>query len=294
MTSNSIYKAMKHYRTKFTVITAVLAVIFVWYFAVAFPYISNVMTGASAFDESLYAENAQMREVGEEIELHRNDATNIPEFALKDSSYWQGAKYEFTVPIEKAQNLGIAYTNATTGTGSEENADMTSAVLYRAKVGGKDTLILAYPHEDLENMTEVTGIFTSIPLIVEYDVAKNENFSSDDEISVYMLDTRGLEMESEQFDLVFSISLFAIVVFLTIRLLRQYKNYRITPTYRQLEKYGSPDDVAVDVDCAIKGKKWVKGEIETERWIVKKDTFKLKIIRNYRTHGKFEYVKKNN
>jgi len=292
MTTNAIYKAMKHYRTKFLIIEIILIVVFVCFFTSAFPYVSNIFTGAGAFDESYYSDTIKTIEVGEEFELHRNDEMNIPDFALKGSSHWQDGKYEFIVPLEDVKNIGITYTNVTTGTGSDENKDDISAVLYLAKIGGKDTLVLAYPHQDLTKLSEVSGIFTSIPKIVRFDVARNENFSKDDRVGEYMLDTRGLEMESEQFDLVFSIVMFALVLFLGIKVIRQYKNYRITPTYRQLEKYGMPDDIASAVCKEMEGREWVKGECQTDSWIVKKDIFKLVIIRNYRTHGQFEYVKK--
>ena len=283
---------MKRYRRRLLVIEAVLVVLFVCFFTSSYPYISNIFEGATVFDSEYYSKNVNTVEVGEAFEIHRRDAVNIPDFALKGSSHWQRGKYEFVVPFTDAKELGITYTNMTTGTGAEETKDETSAVLYLAKVGTKDTLILAYPHQDLTKMSEVSGIFTSIPFIVKHDVAKNENFSPDDEICEYMLDTRGLEMESEYFDLVFSILMFLMVVFLGIKVGVHYKNHCLTPTYRQLEKYGVPEEVAEDVSRQAEGKKWQRGECVTEDWIVTKSYFMFKIARNHRKHGQFEYVKK--
>ncbi len=293
MNKLTVHKFMKHYRRKFLIIELLLIAMFLWYFVSSFAYISNIFVGAVPFDAEKFSNTAKLTTIGEEFDLHRNDETNIPDFALKGDSYWQGKNYEFIVPIKEAQNTFISYTNATTGTGGEATKDDTSAVLYRAKIGSRDVLVLAYPHQDLTKMEEICGIFTSIPLIVKHDAAKSELFSQDDVICDYMLDTRGLEMESETFDLVFSIILFLIILYLGIKLIMQYKNYHFTPTYRQLEKYGEPDEMAKQVDEELEGIMWIKDECATSGWILIKKPFKLKIIKNYRQHGKFKYVKKD-
>lgn len=288
----TVYEAMKHYRRKLLIIEAVLIAVFVCYFASSFAYVSNIFVGAVPFDEEKFSLSAKDTTVGEPFDLHRRDATNIPDFALKDSSHWQGKNYEFIVPLKAAKNTGIAYVNATTGTGSDKNQDDISAVLYVAKIGNKDTLVLAYPHQDLTKQSYVNGIFTSIPLIVKHDVAKSKGFSAEDVICEYMLDTRGLEMESETFDLTFLIVLFLIILYLGIKLIMYYKNHCLTPTYSQLEKYGEPDEVAKMVDDELRGIQWMKDECATGHWIISKKPFMLKIIRNYRQHGKFKYVDK--
>ncbi len=292
MNKFTVYKAMKYYRRKLLIIEVLIIAIFVCYFASSFPYVSNIFVGAVPFDEEMFSLSVKETTVGKPFDLHRRDATNIPDFALKGSIYWQGKNYEFNVPLKSAKNTGIAYVNATTGTGSDKNQDTISAVLYLAKIGNKDTLVLAYPHQNLTKLEKVSGIFTSIPLIVKHDVAKSKVFSADDVICEYMLDTRGIEMESETFDLTFLIVLFLIILFLGIKLMMYYKDHRFTPTYSQLEKYGEPDEVAKMVDDELRGIQWMKDECATGHWILSKKPFKLKIIKNYRQHGKFKYVDK--
>ena len=292
MNKITVYGAMKHYRRKLLIIEVMLIALFVCYLVSSFAYVSNIFVGAVPFDEEKFSLSAKETTVGEPFDLHRRDATNIPDFALKGSSHWQGKNYEFIVPLKSVKNTGIAYANATTGTGSEENQDEISAILYLAKIGNKDTLVLAYPHQDLTKPCKVSGIFTSIPLIVKHDVAKSKVFLPNDVICEYMLDTRGLEMESEGFDLTFLIVLFLIILYLGIKLIMYYKNHRLTPTYSQLEKYGEPDEVAKMVDDELRGIQWMKDECATGHWILCKKPFKLQIIRNYRQHGKFKYVNK--
>ena len=222
MNTNKVYKAMKLYRINFLVIELILIVLFSLYVTSAYPYIVNIFEGAVAFDESDYSKNAEVIEIGEKFELHRTDETNIPDFALKDTSYWQGSKYEFVVPIKDAWDLGITYTNAETGTGTETNLGDMSAKLFLSKIGDKNTLVLAYPHQDLSKMSEVTGIFTAVPYIVYYDITQSDKFKPTDEVSVYMLDIRGLEMESEVFDVTFCALLLLIIIYLAIKLIIQF------------------------------------------------------------------------
>ncbi len=292
MNKFTVHKAMKHYRRKFLIVELVLIAVFVCFLAYSFAYISNIFVGAVPLDEERFSLSTKETVVGEPFDLHRRDAANIPDFALKGNSYWQGNSYEFTVQLTDVKNTGISYTNFTTGTGSEAVKDKTSAVLFLARIGNKNTLVLAYPHEDLTKPVKVSGIFTSIPLIVKHDVAKSNAFLPDDVVCEYMLDTRGLEMESETFDLVFCLMLSLIIMYLGIKLIMQYRNYRLTPTYRQLEKYGDPDMIARDVDEELSGIQWIGKECATGGWIISKKPFMLKIIKNYRRHGKFKYVDK--
>ena len=288
-----IYGSMVKHRRKFLVIEVVLVLFLIWYAFACSEYIINVFEGAVSFDESLYASETRNIAVGEPFELHRNDNVTINDYALRPDSYWQGNKYEFEVEIEDAKRLPVKFANKTTQTGDDHEGDDVSSVLYVAKIGGKDTLVLAYPHTKVEELNVIDGIFVDIPLIIAHEIANNSGFSPDDEISEYMLDTRGLEMESEIFDLTFVAVLLAIVLYLGIKLFLQHKNHLLTPTYRQLAKYGDPEIIEAKIESELKDAVKDKKQLVCQNWIVSEDTFKLKIVKNHMKQGEFKYTPEN-
>ena len=212
-----IYGEMKKYRRKFLLILMVLAILWATYFVANSPYIFNRFLPHGELDVSHFSKNSKNVSVGEPFELHRNDDTTIPDYALKGASYWKGSKYEFIVPLSDMTELEFGITNKTTNTGDGSTQDNISAKVWLAKIGDKEVVVLTYPDFKPEVQKEVTGIFTSIPYIMKYNLANYFQDSPDYEICEYMLDTRGLEMESESFDIVFSIAFLAVIIFLLIR-----------------------------------------------------------------------------
>ena len=288
----AVYKSMKKHRVKFLVIEILLMVLLVSYFLGCYEYISNIFIGGVAFDEARFAKETETIAVGEPFELHRSDDVSINDYAIRPDSYWQDNRYEFALDLGSAQELGISYSNQTTMTGSDDIYDEISSKLYVANIGGIKTLVLAYPHQNLSGTDTIDGIFTSIPLIVAHDVAASGAFAPTDEICKYMIDTRGIEMESERFDLVFCTVLFGIIIYLAAKLALQFADYHHTPTYRQLAKYGPIDEIEAQVDAELAAARKEKRQLVTENWIVSEDTFKLKIVKNHMKHGKFSYTPK--
>ena len=288
----TVYKSMKKHRLKFLVTEILLVAVLISYFCASYEYISNIFTGGVAFDEARFAKEAETIEVGETFELHRNDNVSINDYALRPDSYWQGNHYEFALNLTHAQKLGISYKNQTTLSGSDETYDEISSNLYVADIGGIKTLVLAYPHQNLAHIESIDGIFTAIPFIVAHDVAASGAFKPTDEICKYMIDTRGIEMESERFDLIFCAVLFGIIIYLAAKLALQFADYHFPPTYRQLAKYGPIDEIEVWVDAELADARKEKKQLVTASWIVSEDTFKLKIVKNHMKHGKFVYTPK--
>ncbi|MBQ4528121.1 MAG: hypothetical protein II998_08610 [Clostridia bacterium] len=286
----SIY--MKKYRIKFVVIELILIAVLILYFLWCKPYIINYFQGAVDFDAESFRLEAGTVQVSQEVEIHRNDDTTIPSYSVRAWSYWQDDKYEFHIPVTDVEKTDIQYTNSVTQTGTKGTKKQVSSVVYTADIEGKKVVLLAYPHHVLSDGDVVDGIFTRIPLIVKHDIANSEFFEPGEEICEYMLDIRGLEMESEWIDVVFCAVLGIIIIYLAIKLVRQFSDYTRTPIYRQLDKYD---------DC-LKIEKWISEELEagykiedkkiiTENWIISKDVFKLKIVKNHMSQGKFDYVK---
>ena len=113
-----IYKEMKRYRRKYLLVLIILIVLWITYFVSNSPYIFNRFLKPQALDEAHFSSATKNVEIGEPFELHRNDDLGIKDYALKDSSYWKGDKYEFIVPLSSIRELDIGITNKTTGTDS--------------------------------------------------------------------------------------------------------------------------------------------------------------------------------
>lgn len=284
-----VYRSMKKYRIKFLIICASLLLLWILYVVSNSAYILNRIIDHPNLNLTHFAQNTETTPVEEPFELHRNDDLSIKDYALKDSSYWYGNKYEFKVSLPDISLVESIITNETTGTGNEATKKEISAKLWLANIGGKNVVVLTYPDFNPEKDTEVTGIFTKIPHIINYQLANAFSEKPGFEICEYMLDTRGVEMESESFDIVFSTVTLLILIFLFIKLSIQFADYHKTPTYRQLEKYGEGDEVVKLIEnefgkAQISGKQYI-----LENWIITPDTFKLKITRNHIKHGSFKY-----
>ncbi len=284
-----IYNSMKKYRMKFLLILIILLVLWVTYVIANGPYILNRYIDHPYLSETHFSQNTKAIKIPEPFELHRNDDLSIKDYALKDMSYWKGNSYEFKVPLSAVTSIDSDITNETTGTGNAATKKEVSAMLWMAKIGDKNVVILTYPNFDPQKDKEVTGIFTEIPHIINYQLANAFSEDPDFEICEYMLDTRGVEMESEGFDIVFSFVTLLILIYLSVKLSIQFADYHKTPTYKQLEKYGDGDEVAKLIEKELSNAKVSGKQYISENWIITPDTFKLKIVRNHIKHGNFKY-----
>lgn len=285
-----IRESMNKHRRRFVIIEIVLIVLWIWYLCMCQEYIFTVLGGSTPLDEARFSLEVQTLKVGEPFELHRSDDVTIKDYALRSESYWQGDKYDFSLTLNTAEKTPVYFTNATTGTGGDSEGEDVSANIYMADVGGKNVLVMAYPHQELKAGDTVEGIFTEIPLIVAHSIASCSSFDADDEICKYMLDLRGIEMESENFDILFVLVLLAIILLLAVKLVFQFKNFLCTPTFSQLEKYGDPLEVEKMIESELGGAIREKNRIITKNWILSEDTFKLKIVKNHMKHGSFKYT----
>lgn len=280
-----IYSSMKKHYIKLLCYIVFLFLVLVTYYFGFKPYISNVFFGSVPLDETRFSDDAQMINISSGIETNRNDNLIIKNYSLKTTSYWQDDKYEFDVVLSDVKKTGITYTTRNTSDTFEEGSDeYLSAILYSAEINGIHTLILAYPHQEITNGSTVTGIFTEFPLVVKADLSSYGTYE-DKECFMYMLDTRGVEMESESFDVLFVLVLGLIVLYLLIKFIIYSINPYFTPTYRALDKYGDINSVVEDIEAQLKeaGVTRIKGRksIYTKDWIVSEDTFKLKVAKNH-------------
>ncbi len=278
-----IYRYAKKYRRRRLITVVILICLLCAYAFSCRAYLSNAIFGSQTLDEERFEKEVQTRELGEEFELHRSEPQTIDAYALKAHSYWQDSDYEFDVKLKNPVRTDIVYTTANTDASADDRS-MESAVVYAAFVGSVRTLVLAYPHHDLKDGDTVCGVFTGIPRIIEHDIAKSPEFDAESKICAYMLDIRGISMESQFADIVFCTLMLMLILYLAIRLIFQYVNPLLCPTYRSIDKYGDIGDIVENIESQLAGRvknNKIKEKTVTENWIVSEDTFKLKIVKNH-------------
>ena len=281
-----IYKAMDRHRKKnIRYCLTVLAVLVIYFFSFK-PYITAAIFGSTPLDTEKFSADASVSKLSVQKNADGEISQVINSKVLKKDSYWQGDSYKFRVKLSDVEKPEIKYTTINTNENeSEDNPDPeTSAVIYVADIGGIDTIVIAYPHIQIEDRTEVEGIFAPVAPVISYDLINTEGYS-DREYFNYVLDTRGIEMENEGFDLVMCIILVAIILFLLVKIVIQYIKPLSTPTYRNLEKYGDLKSVCEDVEAQLTaaGVTRVKKKhpAVTSDWIVSEEPFKLNIVKNH-------------
>ena len=281
-----IYKGMNHHRHLKIRSIIILTIVLALYFVSCKPYIINVLFGSVPLDESRFRDDAQMVVLSDgNLESDKVNPV-INSKVIKSNSYWQDGKYEFDITLDAVDKTPITYTTKNTDSSYSEGTsdEVTSAVLYTADIAGIKTLVLSYPHDELNDGIVVTGIFAEIPPVVKNDICSIGNYA-ETELYEYMLDTRGIRMESEDFDILVFMVLLLAILFLTVQLCVYYINPFLTPTYRGLEKYGEITSVIEDVEAQLKEKGITKitkkKSAYTEDWIVSDDVFKLKISKNH-------------
>ncbi len=279
-----MYNSMKKFRTKLAFYCVGAFVIFAVYFLLCRPYIMNVLTDPSELDTAKFKNDAELVDIADEV-MEKNETRTIRTYALKNTSYWQGDEYEFELELTRAKKTPISYTNMNTSDNYKTSDDETiSAELYDAECSGVKFLVLAYPHQELTDGSKAVGIFTEIPNIIKKNFAELNSQNTADYYK-YMLDIRGIEMESERFDIILSGALLLLALFLLIKLIVYYINPLLTPTYREADKYGNMDNVIDDIEYQLKEKGIEKitknNPAVTEDWILTKAGFKYKIEKNY-------------
>lgn len=281
-----IYKGMNHHRHLKIRSIFILIVILALYFVSCKPYITNVLCGSVPLDTVRFEADAQTVVLSDGN--IGSDKVNpvINSKVIRNNSYWQDDKYEFDITLENVDKTPITYTTRNTdSTFTEGTSDeVTSAVLYTADIGGVRTLVLSYPHDELKDGSVVTGTFADIPPVVKKDICAIGNYAGS-EVYEFMLDTRGIRMESEDFDILVFMVLMLAILFLIVQLCLYYINPYLTPTYRGLEKYGEITSVIEDIEAQLSEKGITKitqkKPAYTEDWIVSEDVFKLKVSKNH-------------
>jgi len=109
-------------------------------------------------------------------------------------------------------------------------------------------------------------------------------------VSEYMLDTRGIEMNTENSDPWIIGILLAITLFLAIRVAVYYINPLRHPTYTQLQKYGDISEIITSVETQAESDAAYKEDksLIMPDWICYDATFKRVVVKNHMASGRYE------
>lgn len=290
-----LYRDVVKNRRKFLIILIVLIALFARYTVAIMPLLQKLAAGPSELSAESFAAETGFAERAKESDdddgLFAIQNEKIYGYAVSELTYRQGTKYYFRVPTNGVEMSGLAFTmkgNVVTEDTDTESDPVAVRVWY-IDIGGKKTAVLA-PDRQIENGKAVTGIFVKMPTVISdalFDAGLPEGTICD-----YMLDVRGIRMDSEFSDsLIWVIFIFALI-YLILRLGSYYVNPLRHPTYRQLGKYGDVAEIAADVEYQLANgiTEREKGRVYTHDWIVADAQFRKIIEKNFIAGGSFKYT----
>lgn len=275
-----IYKGMKKYRTKFLIINILLTCMFIFYCINKAPYLKAQWTEPEPLVIDRFLAETKTFVVDDLVELGRKDRKNPDASYLKKTSYWQGMNYRYAIEADSISETDVVYKGKVTAMGSSDFHYEDMYKLYLAEIGGRNVAVLAFADQKVtKNMTACIvnmqkPILAGISQLVE---------DSPLEISDYVFDVRGLEMEAETSDHEFFWIYLVVILMLYIKLIRYYIDPRQTPTYKQLSRYGKSETVEEEIDREFhlpsvrrNGK-----EIILDEFILTKGFMKLIVTKNH-------------
>lgn len=288
-----IYSNMAKYRLKFTIIVIIVAIIFGFYTADSYKYISKKLFGAVPLDINEF--NNVETTILEPDFVCDTEAEDAPIFgyALEESSYFQGNKYYFDVPVSNVTQKNIAYTVGGVAVTDEVDtqADPIGVKAEYITVGNITVPVLMGKDQEIKKGDTVKGIFTRTSTRILEEFAKKSDGKSQT-ICKYTLDIRGIEMEAEFSDCVIWTIYALILLFLIIKLIIYYIKPQSHPMISQLEKYGQTEFIIKDIEDELNDDSTIheKNEITTKNWILQKKSFKYLIVKNHKATGSFKYT----
>ncbi len=286
-----LYRSVIKNRRKLLAIFVLVVICFVWFTISIYPYLAKRAGGASPLDTERFLESDCVV-IGPSYKSDDSSKEMIMGFAETKKSYWQDHRYYFSVKPEKLEYSNLSYTH-----GGEVLTDITdtdidpvAVCVHFASIGDRVVTVLSLPEQEIESLSELKGIFVKAsPLILKH---LSEDITEDYEISAYTLDVRGIEMSAESSDTFIWIFLIALIIYLSVKLVRYYSNPLKHPTYKQLEKYGDVLEIIEDIELQLQNDilSIEDNQIVTTDWIISEQSFKKLIQKNHTAKGKFKYT----
>jgi len=284
-----LYNGMVRGRRKFLIINIIITVLYILYMMRAMPFIVGKLHGPYEFNSDNFLSTTKNITIDKEIVMKKRADKSIPSYAFFDTSYHDGNKYRFNVKFDSFEDIGVKYTTEIEDPQTKEIVEYTLCTIYMGKIGDSTIPVLHYGDTVPDTDAELTGIFVQPAEVIKSDISKLTADGNPVIMNEFMFDSRNLEMEIENTDVAVMILGFALLLFLYIRVLRYYLNPYKHPTYKQLYNYGNLEEVINDIEDQFESDDVFKEDKEliATDWIMIKDTFKNKILRNHRTRGRY-------
>ena len=276
-----LYKEMSRYRIKLVVIFVLLFAIFMADTIYRWPYIKTEHMGPTELNVEKFLEDTEMITIDKPVVLGRRDRTNPTAEHFKATSYWQGDVYSFKVKLDKVEDIGKSYQMKQKAPGQKQAAVEDMYKLYTAEVGGRKAALLAFADQKISG--EMVAALVEMEKPVLASLSETVGNGGKLEICEYVVDVRDLEMEAASSDYAFFWIWIVLLSIFLIRIVSYYINPKLTPTYRQLYKYGNILSVAEDINRQYEETETYRDgkKIITRDYILQRDWFKLKVVRNH-------------
>lgn len=272
-----IYKSMMHYRRKFLLVLIITSLVFGWFAFAKIPYLRTSINGSSPLDTERFAEECAIMVIKEKVELGRKDEKTPNDGVYRVNSYWQDGRYLFDI---KADSIGEEIATYTREIAIGDKTETFVAYrVYTATVAGVPVTVLAKGNWD--KSLNMTGHICEIQKPVLAALTKNMQEGETMETGEYTIDLRGLEMDTEETDVVVFWAWLALMILLWLKLIFYYIKPTRTPTYKQLLRYGDIQTVENDINIQAEGGYTEEKRFILKDYIIEKSTFKIKILRNH-------------
>lgn len=277
---NILYKAMKKYRRKFLFINIISLCLLMLFIILKYPYLRTEMRGASELDIDRLLSETDVFVIDELIELDRHESKSPETIFGRSTSYWQDDRYLFEIKADTIEDTGIVYTEKISMSQGKP-IEYESARVYLAKCAGRSFAVIAPPGAELTS--PVTGFLVDRSNVVVSDLSKLLEDGESLTLSEYFIDARDLEMGTSSSDLFIARIWLIIMLLLFIKLAVYYFRPELTPTYRQLRRYGPVLQVADEVCLQAQSDDAVTdgGQIITKDFILSDSSFKKTVAKNH-------------
>lgn len=281
MEKNSfLYKSMTKYRFKFLIINVVLTLLYFAFIAWKMPYIKTEMHGSTPLDEAKFAAQTKNFTISEPFELDRHEEKQPTSIFSRRESYWQGDKYFFEMKISNIRETGAVF-KSKMSMGQSKAIEYETAKVYLAECGGKTVAIITNPNDTPKSTVKGFLVEKSRPVMSE--LSKNLKDGESLTLCEYFIDARDLEMETSRTDYFLAKALLIVLVLLYVKLGFYFAKPELTPTYRQLRRYGDPAVIANLVNEQLEDESTVKDgkNTVTRDFIISNSSFKVTVNKNH-------------
>jgi len=274
-----LYKSMAKYRIKFLVCNLILLVLLVSFTVSKMPYIKAEIFGPKPLDMERFLNETDTLVIDELVELDRHEEKQPKGSYFKETSYWQDDVYFFNVKTEKMKKTDISFSGKLEYEGTSMEYEI--ADIWYAEAGGRTFAVIGQPGKEYKG-TLSGYIVDPSPAIIS-EISKTLEDGEEIVLSDYFIDCRKTEMGTSETDWTFVKIMSVILLLLFIKLGVYYAKPILTPTYRQLRRYGNIEDIADEINrqAELDDTYFEGSKIITPEFILSNSFFKKKVVKNH-------------